>query len=130
MLGTKNIIAVFLLAAVLVPTQSLAIDVDPRDYTALPASIGIYRFVHFTKFMGLTIDPQVLVPFGKLEAFDISSSGTGDAIFATTFWLHENPEKGEYFGITPFVIAPTGSYDSGQPINIGTNRWSYVLGEG
>ncbi len=106
--------------------QTVTNDLD------LDASIGIYRFVHFTKVMGLTIDPQFLLPFGTQEIglLDDSSSGMGDAIAAATVWLHEDAEKQSYFGITPFVIAPTGEYDSDKPVNLGTNRWSYVLQAG
>lgn len=151
-------------AAVLAPGMSQAIDVDPRDYTALPAgaklnvlyarqisaddlnvagnqvtddldldaSLGIYRYVHFTEVMGLTVDPQVLLPFGDLDIGlqADSSSGLGDAIFAATVWLHEDPEQQSYFGITPYVIAPTGEYDADKAVNLGSNRWSYVLQAG
>ncbi|MEP0002881.1 transporter, partial [Marinobacter sp.] len=102
------------------------------DDLDLDATIGIYRFVHFTKVMGLTVDPQFLLPFGTQEIglLDSSSSGMGDAIAAATVWLHEDPEKKSYFGVTPFVIAPTGEYDSDKPVNLGANRWSYVLQAG
>lgn len=162
--SVRNLCSALATLPLLTPAIGLAIDVDPRDYTALPeganlnvlyarqlsaddlnvngeavtddldldATIGIYRFVHFTKVMGLTVDPQVLVPFGTQDIglLDDSSSGMGDAIFAATVWLHEDPEKQSYFGITPYVIAPTGEYDADKPVNLGTNRWSYILQAG
>lgn len=156
--------ALLILSLIAMSRPGIAIDVDPRDYTALPpganlsilyaqfitaddlhvdgnvisddfdldAAIGIYRFVHFTKFMGLTVDPQVLIPFGDQEIglLDDSSAGLGDVIFATTFWFHENHSKREYFGITPFIVTPTGEYNASEPVNLGTNRWSYILQAG
>lgn len=98
----------------------------------LDATIGVYRFVRYIKFLGMTVNPQVLIPFGKQEIglLDDSSSGLADTIFAATFWTHEDAEKGSYFGIAPFIIAPTGEYDADDPVNLGTNRWSYILQAG
>ena len=149
------------LTSILLSSNVMAVDTDPRDYTALPegvnlsllymqsitadtlkingetisndadldAQIGIYRFVHFTKLFGKTIDPQVLIPFGNqdLGLTGGETSGLADTIFAATVWLHEDAAKGSYFGITPFLFAPLGEYDSDSSLNLGTNRWSFAL---
>lgn len=101
----------------------------------LNSNIGILRGVHFTKIGDYIVDPQFLLPFGNLQAKDDlsalgSDSGTGDLILAATVWLLNEPEKRRYFGITPFVYVPTGSYDRNRAINLGENRWKFALQAG
>ncbi|MDH4653696.1 transporter [Pseudomonas sp. BN606] len=101
----------------------------------LDSDVGILRGVHFMKLGDYIIDPQFLLPFGNLRAKDDlkglgSDSGTGDLILASTIWLVNDPAKRRYFGITPFIFAPTGSYDNDQPINLGENRWKFTLQAG
>lgn len=101
----------------------------------LDSHIGILRGVHFTEIGGFTVDPQFLLPIGKLEGKDDTSSlgdasGIGDLTLAATVWLLNEPESNTYFGITPFVYAPTGSYDQKDALNLGENRWRYALQAG
>ncbi|TXG99885.1 MAG: transporter [Nevskiaceae bacterium] len=99
----------------------------------LNSDIGILRLIHFTKIGGLTVDPQLLLPFGRLQARgDLaaplgSTHGTADLILAATVWLVEDPTNRSYFGITPFLYVPTGSYDANKALNLGENRWKYAL---
>lgn len=98
----------------------------------LDSEIGILRGVHFTDIGGFIVDPQFLLPFGRLKAKDSLSglgqdSGVGDLMLAATVWLVNKPESGTYFGITPFLSLPTGSYDKNQPLNLGENRWKLTL---
>lgn len=98
----------------------------------LDSDIGIARFVHYTKFAGMTINPQFLLPFGNLHAKgDLSplgsASGVGDLILASVFWLVEKPETNTYFAITPYLYVPTGSYDKNEALNLGENRWKGTL---
>ncbi|ABQ71248.1 hypothetical protein Swit_5137 (plasmid) [Rhizorhabdus wittichii RW1] len=82
---------------------------------------------------GLTVDPQFLLPLGQLEgkgdthALGKSGGAAGDLILAATVWLVNKPKSNTYFGITPFVYVPTGSYDRTRPLNLGENRWKFVL---
>lgn len=101
----------------------------------LNSDIGILRGVHFMKLGRFTIDPQFLLPFGRLEGKrDTSglgkSNGIGDLILASTIWLVEEPEQRRYFGITPFLYVPTGEYDRKDALNIGENRWKAALQAG
>ncbi|MBK1850085.1 transporter [Marinobacter sp. 1-4A] len=101
----------------------------------LDSHIGILRGVHFTEIAGYIVDPQFLLPVGKLEGKDDTSglgdaSGIGDLTLAATVWLVNEPESNTYFGITPFVFAPTGSYDKKDALNLGENRWKYALQAG
>lgn len=94
--------------------------------------VGILRGVHFMDIGGYTVDPQFLLPFGHAAGKDDlsglgSASGTADLILAATVWLVNKPQSGTYFGITPFLFVPTGTYDHNKPLNLGENRWKYAL---
>jgi hypothetical protein len=106
------------------------VPIDAR----LDSDIGILRGVYFMDIGGFIVDPQFLVPFGKLKAKnDLSAlgsdSGVGDLLLAATLWLNK-PGSKENFGITPFIIAPTGSYDRNAALNLGENRWKFALQAG
>lgn len=101
----------------------------------LKSDVGILRGVHFMDIGGYTVDPQFLLPFGQLDAGgQISAlgneSGVADLILAATVWLHNDPKNKTYFGITPFLFLPTGSYDHNSVLNLGENRWKAVLQAG
>ena len=98
----------------------------------LTSDIGIARFVHFTNIAGYRVAPQVLIPFGKLEADqDVShwgsSSGLGDLILAAPIWLLNDTDKKQYFGITPYLFLPTGEYSKNDALNLGENRYKLNL---
>jgi len=107
------------------------VPIDAR----LDSDVGILRGVHFMKLGDFIIDPQFLLPFGSLRGKDDTKGlgnekGTGDLILASTIWLVNDPAKRQYFGITPYIYAPTGSYDKDDALNLGENRWKYVLQAG
>ncbi len=116
--------------------DSLYSDGDKAPINAgLDSQVGILRGVHFTEIGGYTVDPQFLLPFGKVEGKDDTSalgdtSGIGDLILAATVWLVNKPESNTYFGITPFLYVPVGSYDRNDTLNLGENRWKYALQAG
>lgn len=93
---------------------------------------GVQRFIHFTELFGVVADPQIIIPYVNLEvgAANEKDTGIGDIFFGSTFWTINDPENREWFGITPFIYAPTGAYDSKQAVNVGANRWSAVLQAG
>ena len=99
----------------------------------LESQIGIFRAVHFMKIGDMTVDPQILIPYGKVEGKGDLSDALGsetdfaDPILAATFWVQEDHKSGEYTGITPYIIPPIGSYDNERPLNLGNNRWEFVL---
>lgn len=98
----------------------------------LDSDVGILRGVHYTTLGGYTVDPQFLLPFGRLDAGgDIAAlgdrTGIADLIVAMTVWVHNDPKNKSYFGITPFIWLPTGSYDKDRPLNLGENRWKAAL---
>ncbi len=94
----------------------------------LDTAVSILRYVGFTKIAGMTLDYQVLQPFGHLEGGGSTkglgkTSGFGDTILVSTLWLYENPEKKSFFGVTPYVFIPTGEYNAAKALNMGENRW-------
>ncbi|KTS76962.1 phenol degradation protein meta [Pseudomonas oryzihabitans] len=98
----------------------------------LTSDIGILRLVHVLGLSDtVTLDPQVLLPFGHLDASgDVaalgSANGTGDLIFAAPLRWRLNPAR-DILAITPYVYAPTGSYDRDHALNLGENRWKLDL---
>ncbi len=102
---------------------------------SLASDVGILRGVHFMDIGGYIVDPQFLLPFGTLDASkDIAAlgeeSGVGDLILAATVWLVNKPKDNTYFGITPYVYLPTGTYDNEEGLNLGENRYKFVLQAG
>lgn len=109
-------------------------DKAAGDYS-LASDVGILRGVHFMDIGGYTVDPQFLLPFGNLDAGkDIAAfgeeSGVGDLILAATVWLVNKPKENTYFGITPYIYLPTGTYDNNEALNLGENRYKFVLQAG
>lgn len=83
--------------------------------------------------LGYTIDPQVVLPFGYLHDARLGgssidgNSGVGDVQLTSTVWLVNNPAQRRWFGISPFVVAPIGTYDKHESFNLGENRWKGIL---
>ncbi|SDI99845.1 Uncharacterized conserved protein [Pseudomonas flavescens] len=105
---------------------------DSRRDTSLRSNISIVRLIHFMDVGGMTIDPQILLPFGHVYNARVagnslgSASGMGDPILGATLWLVNQPQagaSGRYFGITPLLTVPWGHYDEHDSLNIGENRY-------
>ena len=62
-------------------------------------------------------------PAGSLSSYP-SSSGIGDVSLVTAIWPYANRNTRTYFGVAAYLILPSGSYSSAQPINFGSNRYS------
>lgn len=100
----------------------------------LTSDIGLLRMVHFMEVGGYTIDPQFILPFGRLKGKDDTSflgkgDGIGDLLAGGTLWFTK-PGAKTHFGVTPFVSIPTGEYDRNSALNIGENRWKFLLNVG
>lgn len=109
-------------------------DRQPID-PSLDSNVGILRGVHYMEIGGFTVDPQFLLPFGRLKAGGDTAAlgdaaGVGDLILAATVWLVNKPDEKTWFGITPFLYLPTGRYDRKDALNLGENRWKFALQAG
>ncbi|WP_175913307.1 transporter [Burkholderia metallica] len=95
----------------------------------LQSNIGIARLLHvFALTDRLTIDPQVLLPFGHASGFGNASglgstNGVGDVILTAPMKFRLNDAKDVIAG-TVYLYAPTGSYDQNRGLNLGAHRWS------
>jgi hypothetical protein len=102
----------------------------------LRSDIGILRFANYTEIFGLTATRQILLPFGKVHDTKIGgadidgNAGVGDIQFVSTLWLLNDTKNGRWFGISPFLIVPTGQYDKNDALNLGENRWKGILQAG
>lgn len=97
----------------------------------LSTNIGIARWIHYLKIGDFIVDPQVVIPFGRVELnagdASVSASGVGDPLVGATIWLYNNAETKDSFGVTGFLSIPLGSYDKEQGgINIGENRYKFI----
>lgn len=102
------------------------------DDPSLNSTIGIARLVHYMKFNEITVAPQFLLPFGKLDAGEDTvalgkKSGIGDIIVATPFWLINDVNSRSYLVFAPYLALPTGKYDHEDPLNLGENRWKFTF---
>lgn len=101
----------------------------------LDSDIGILRLVHFMDIGGYIVDPQIILPFGKLKAKgDLgpvlgSNSGVGDLLVGATVWFNQ-PSSKTHFGITPFLSLPIGQYNKNDPLSLGENRVKLILNTG
>lgn len=79
----------------------------------------------------VTIEPQFLLPFGRVEGKDNASglgstSGIGDLILTAPVRYRLNDAKDVLAG-TLYINAPTGDYDNDKALNLGSNRWKFDL---
>lgn len=94
----------------------------------LKLDVGIFRYVHFAKLGGYTIDPQIVVPFGQQQdaLSGVKSSGVGDIVVGATLWTIADLPGGEHLGYTLFVTLPTGD-DASKGFALSGNRYAADL---
>lgn len=103
------------------------------DNFRLRSDIGLLRAIQSVPLSDTAFfQPQVILPFGHLQAAgDASALGTttgvGDLIVGLpVIWRSKN-QSSHVFAFGPYIYAPTGSYDRGDGLNLGENRWRLVL---
>lgn len=104
----------------------------------LDTTIGLARFVHYTDIGGVIVDPQIIVPFGKVDLKEpmggldaTSETGVGDPLVGATAWFVNDPGSQQWLGLSGFASVPVGQYDEDKgPVNIGENRWKGIFQAG
>jgi hypothetical protein len=102
----------------------------------LDSDIGLARFVHYAKVGDYVVDPQIIVPFGRVALKTpfgplgpVSAQGVGDPLVGGTLWLVNQAPR--WLGLSAFVSIPVGSYDGNRgPVNVGEHRWKGILQAG
>lgn len=61
-------------------------------------------------------------PAGSLAMYP-ENTGIGDLTIATAIWPYHDRQNRRYLGIAGYLTAPTGSYSSQRPFNMGENRY-------
>lgn len=98
----------------------------------LKSDVTLLRFIHaFRPADNISIEPQAIVPFGRADAYGDasglgSSSGIGDAIIGIPVKITPNARQ-DVFALAPFIYLPTGVYDQDKALNLGENRWRFLL---
>ncbi|WP_290701004.1 transporter [Amphritea sp.] len=108
---------------------------DLAGIKELKTDIGLLRWVHYIEAGGYVLDPQIIIPFGKVSlettGGTTSSSGVGDPIVGGTIWVYNNAETKRAFGLTALASLPLGDYDGAKgPVNLGENRWKMITQAG
>ncbi len=78
----------------------------------------------------LTGADLVASPSTLSNAIGRRTSGLGDLRLGLTIWPINDRQGANYLGLSTMIIAPTGAYDSRQPLNYAENRWRLVLSGG
>ncbi|SFV05517.1 transporter [Pseudoduganella namucuonensis] len=105
---------------------------------SLSTDIGLARFVHYARLGDYVIDPQFIIPFGKVALKTpfgplkpVNATGVGDPLVGGTLWVVNRPEQKQWLGLTAFVSLPVGAYDGARgPVNVGENRWKGIFQAG
>ena len=95
------------------------------------ADIGLLRLLYATKLGDWQVNPQVVVPYGKVKGGGTfssmgSESGIGDMSLLASVMLVQNPATRTSVYLLPGVVLDTGAYDPAK-LSIGENRQKYLL---
>ena len=99
----------------------------------LDTNVGLIRLLHVYEIApNVTIDPQFILPVGAISTDGVlaplgSPGGVGDLLLAAPVKFKLDTAFKDVFAITPYLIAPTGTYDGNRPLNFGANRWQGIL---
>ena len=99
---------------------------------SLRAQVGMLRLVRFVELGGITMTPQIILPFGSVNTGgDLGGAtvrnGVGDVILGSGIFLYRDEQR-RVFGIMPYLTLPTGQYDRHRTLNpFGENRWKFTL---
>lgn len=115
--------------------QQFVNGVKQQNHPELVYDVTQVKYSHAMQLGDYTVAPGFILTCGRTEAGgDIaklgSANGCADLLLGGVFWAINAPERKNYFGISPYVYAPTGAYDKNQGLNAGENRWKYGVNAG
>lgn len=104
----------------------------------LDSQVFALRITRTFDYAGTKISPVLVLssarasitPAALAQALAPENDGVGDLRLGLTTWLIDDLATGHWLGISGMVIAPTGTYHPAQPVNVGENRWRYILSGG
>lgn len=103
------------------------------DNSKLRSDVALLRLIHSVGLSeSLVVQPQFILPYGQLKAGgDIDTlgqvTGIGDLILGAPFIWTLPTEHKDVVSIAPFIYLPTGDYNHDRGLNLGDNRWKFVL---
>lgn len=100
------------------------------------AAVRLSRHLHLNDSFSLA--PIAVLSWSRSETSPQSLSnlighqanGLGDLRLGGALWFLRDPKNLRYASVNLLATLPTGSYDKNQALNIGENRWKWVLGGG
>ncbi len=99
---------------VFTPFDMILPIVDQRGYTPLSSALG-------------AVNPAFAAVPSDLN-LTLHATGVGDLIFLPTIGhgVTQNAEDHTHtwYALTTYITAPTGKYDAGRLLNVGSNRWT------
>jgi hypothetical protein len=104
----------------------------------LDSQVFALRFTRTFDVGGTKVSPVLVLssarasiaPAALAQALAPERDGVGDLRLGATAWLIDDLVSGHWLGISGMVIGPTGTYHPAQPLNVGENRWRYILSGG
>ena len=86
-----------------------------------------------TTLAGVAVLPwsnNSVTPAPLAAALGGQAKGLSDLRLGLTAWLINDKTSANYLGVSGMLIATTGKYDARQVLNVGENRWRFVLSAG
>ncbi|WP_162896375.1 transporter [Lonsdalea britannica] len=99
----------------------------------LKSEVSMLRLIHaYHPMENVSIQPQVILPFGNVTAYGDSralgdASGIGDVVVGSPVVVNMDPAGTNVLALGPYIYLPTGHYNNDNPLNMGENRWRFLL---
>jgi hypothetical protein len=93
--------------------------------------VGVAKLTSYRTFGSRLFVGQIALPYGNVSidwdsaGFQQSSTQIGDPTALVGLWPYTSDDKKFQLGISGWVTAPLGEYDSNKAVNLGANRWVF-----
>ena len=108
-------------------------DLATSDAT-FEGNVALFRAVYYGRSYGYLWNLNAIIPFGQLNldttnvgGNETSTSQIGDLTLVLGCHVIENHQTRTYVGVSGYLTAPTGEYESDKPdcLQLAHNRWGY-----